>query len=180
MKSMSGVSAKQQVLYNRDLLKSLSEDGGLKTIEKMVSGEISSGGLCKALKIDFKEVTHGKMRVECEYDPALHSNPFGIANGGWHGAMLDNAAGYAGLSTAPAGFGAFTREMSVIRFYRPVVQGVFSAQGYVVEQIDNKVLCKGEITDQSGAVYADAELVLSIKPIEEIRQSFEQFGIELL
>lgn len=173
------MSNEHLVLHNKDLIESLTKDGGLKTIQRIVEGMISPGGLCNTLKIEFKKVTPGEMLMECEYDPDLHSNPFGIANGGWHGAMLDNAAGYAGLSTVPAGHGAFTREMSKIRFYKPVIKGLFQAKGKVLSQEGNKIMCYGEIVDQDGVCYADADLIVSVKPVEEIRQNFEALGIQL-
>ena len=167
------------IFYNKDLINSLSENGGLATIQKIVDGDIHPGGLCETLKIKFEKVEHGHMTMSCQYDPALHSNPFGIANGGWHGAMLDNAAGYAGLSLAEAGYGGFTKEMTNLRFYRTVVNGLFHAYGEVIERQEHRILCSGRIVDEHNEVYAESNLLLSIRGIDEIRATFEAMGIQI-
>lgn len=173
------VSNKELRTFDQSLIKSMSEDGGLKTIEKMIAGEISSGGLCETLKIKFDAVEYGKMTLSCLYDPVLHSNPFGVANGGWHGAMLDNAAGYAGLSTLDPGYGGFTKVMSDISFLRPVVSGVFYAHGTVVSRDGHRISCAGKIVDQHDEIYASTELILSVRSLDEIRENLKAFGVSI-
>jgi uncharacterized protein (TIGR00369 family) len=129
---------------------------GLEYLQKIVEGSLPRPPIGALMNFTITELSEG--RAVFTVEPAeYHYNPIGVVHGGVAATLLDSAMGCAIHSTLPAGAGYTTLEIKV-NFVRPMTTstGLVRCEGRVIYVGGRTATADGQITDESGKLYAHA------------------------
>lgn len=94
---------------------------GIDILRDWVSGARPGPPICKTMNYRFVRVDDGEVELRGAPTEA-HTNPYGVAHGGWFGTLLDTATACAVMSRLPRGRSYTTLEYKV-NTLRPVHPG---------------------------------------------------------
>ncbi|MFZ4759599.1 MAG: PaaI family thioesterase [Burkholderiaceae bacterium] len=127
---------------------------GLQTMQAILDGVLPQAPISKTLGFVLVEVGPGVAVFEGTPTAEL-LNPMGGVHGGWALTLIDSATGCAGFTVLPAGVGYTTIETkgNMTRAITPQT-GPVRAEGRVLTQGRQVIVCDARLTDSAGKVLA--------------------------
>ncbi len=125
-------------------------------------------GVCKALAITYGEMTPGNFATHATIS-SEHTNKGGVAHGALFSALLDTALGGALVSTLRKEEWCATAQLSVSFLEAGQIGTALTARGRIVRRGKGVAHLAGEVTDQSGVVYATATGTWAIFPAKPVK-----------
>ncbi len=150
---MTDTDAAQPVPLTPEDLRAIS---GLDYLNGLLAGRYAGSPMSALLGCRIHEVAAGRV-VFAAMPMDVHTNPMGSTHGGWYGATLDTAMGWAVMSKLPAGVGYTTLEYKV-NLIRALPPGTdVHVTGTVDHAGRTTAAAQGRITSPDGArLYATA------------------------
>lgn len=135
---------------------------GKELLEAVMRGELPAPPMAKTLDFTLSEVGDGRVAFEGAPSEAF-LNPMGAVHGGWALALIDSAAGCAGMSLLPPGAGYTTVETKA-NFSRPIKKdtGTVRAEGWIVARGRRILSAEARVTDGNGRVLAHGTSTLMV------------------
>ncbi len=127
---------------------------GLEFLQAIISGDLPTPPICRALNFWLSEASPG--RAVFEGEPAWdHLNPLGGVHGGWPLTLIDSATGCAAQSVLDAGVGYTTVETraNMVRAIAPD-SGRYVCEAEVLSHGRTIITAEAKITGPGGRLYA--------------------------
>jgi len=137
---------------------------------KSGEGHPARGGWAEPYGIEVVHVDEGHVVLQFEASEK-HHQPNGVVQGGVLTAIADAAMGMAGMTVQEVGWANTTIELK-INFIRPVVRGLVSAEGKVVQAGKTVIFLEAEVKNEDGKLAALATstvLAFQLPPQEPVR-----------
>jgi len=137
---------------------------------KSGEGHPARGGWAEPYGIEVVHVDEGHVVLQFEASEK-HHQPNGVVQGGVLTAIADAAMGMAGMTVQEVGWANTTIELK-INFIRPVVRGLVSAEGKVVQAGKTVIFLEAEVKNEEGKLAALATstvLAFQLPPQEPVR-----------
>ena len=137
---------------------------------KSGEGHPARGGWAEPYGIQVAHVEEGHVVLEFEASEK-HHQPNGVVQGGVLTAIADAAMGMAGMTVQEVGWANTTIELK-INFIRPVIRGLVSAEGKVVQAGKTVIFLEAEVKNEEGKLAALATstvLAFQLPPQEPVR-----------
>jgi uncharacterized protein (TIGR00369 family) len=135
---------------------------GRQLLQAIIDGELPQPPIAQTMQFWLTAVGDGFAAFEG--NPGSHVlNPMGNVHGGWALTLIDSAAGCAGLSLLPAGFGFATIETKA-NFSRPITSGSgrVRAEGRVVVQGRQIISAEAKLLSGDGKTLAHGTSTLMV------------------
>ena len=137
---------------------------------KSGEGHPARGGWAEPYGIEVVHVDEGHVVLQFEASEK-HHQPNGVVQGGVLTAIADAAMGMAGMTVQEVGWANTTIELK-INFIRPVIRGLVSAEGKVVQAGKTVIFLEAEVKNEEGKLAALATstvLAFQLPPEEPVR-----------
>jgi len=137
---------------------------------KSGEGHPARGGWAEPYGIEVVHVDEGHVVLQFEASEK-HHQPNGVVQGGVLTAIADAAMGMAGMTVQEVGWANTTIELK-INFIRPVIRGLVSAEGKVVQAGKTVIFLEAEVKNEEGKLAALATstvLAFQLPPQEPVR-----------
>ena len=123
---------------------------------------LEAQGFASLCGITLETLTDGYCRLGCQMEEH-HLNPGGIAHGGAIFAMMDTAAGTAGLTLCSKDQGVVT-QCADVHFLRPVGLGYVYTEAKVLKAGRKTALVTADVLDENQVLHAHGEFELFFIP----------------